>query len=82
MLAKVLLMLGILSAGIVYGVDVFFAVVGRPALAASSDAALANVMGHLHKTADARMPVFGVLGVLATLALIVVTQVGTTASWH
>ncbi len=81
MLANVLLILSILSAGVVYGVDVFFAVVGRPALAASNDAAIANVMGHLHKTADARMPVFGILGVLSTLAFAIVIQVGTTASW-
>ncbi len=81
LLANALLILSILSAGVVYGVDVFFAVVGRPALAVSHDAAIANVMGHLHKTADARMPVFGILGVLATLSFAIVTQVGTTASW-
>lgn len=81
MLANALLILSILSAGVVYGVDVFFAVVGRPALKVSDDAAIANVMGHIHKTADARMPFFGVLGIMTTLALAIVSQFGTTASW-
>jgi hypothetical protein len=80
MLANVLLILAILSAGVVYGVDVFFAVVGRPALAASEDKAIANVMGHLHKIGDARMPIFGVLGILTTLGA-VISQIGTRSSW-
>jgi hypothetical protein len=81
MFANTLLILAILSAGVVYGVDVFFAIVGRTALAASDDAAIANVMGHIHQTADARMPLFGVLAVLATLAFAIAAQLGTTASW-
>ncbi|OKH53977.1 hypothetical protein NIES2101_09280 [Calothrix sp. HK-06] len=81
LLANTLLILAIMSAGVVYGVDVFFAVVGRSALAASDDGAIANVMGHIHKTADARIPLFGVLGVLATLAFAIVAHLGTIASW-
>ncbi|MBD3885012.1 DUF1772 domain-containing protein [Phormidium tenue FACHB-886] len=81
MLASGLLMLAILSVGVVYGVDVFFAVVGRPALAVSDAVAIANIMGHLHKVADARMPVFGVLGVLATATFAILIPLGTTASW-
>ena len=81
MLLNSLLVLAILSAGVIYGVDVFFAVVGRSALAASDDRAIANVMGHIHKTADARMPLFGVLGILATSAFAIAAQLGTPASW-
>ena len=80
MLLNSLLVLAILSAGVIYGVDVFFAVVGRSALASSDDRAIATVMGHIHKTADARMPLFGVLGILATSAFAIAAQLGTPAS--
>jgi hypothetical protein len=81
MLVNTLLIVAILSVGVVYGVDVFFAVVARSALAASDDGAIANIMGHIHRIADARMPLFGVLGVLATLAFAIATHLGTRASW-
>lgn len=81
MLADALLVLAILSAGVVYGADVFFAVVGRPALAASDEGAIANLMAHLHNVADARMPIFGALGMLTTAAFAVVSGVGTPSSW-
>lgn len=73
--------LAVLSTGVVYGVDVFFAVIGRRALTESSDAAIADVMGHLHQVADARMPIFGVIGLLATIALAAVFPIGTLISW-
>lgn len=62
-----LLLVSVLSTGVLYGTDVFFAVVGRDALAKSSTACLADVVAHLHEVADERMPVFGVLGLVATL---------------
>jgi hypothetical protein len=73
--------LAVLSTGVVYGVDVFFAVIGRRALTESSDVAIADVMGHLHQVADARMPIFGVTGLLATIALATVYPIGTPANW-
>jgi hypothetical protein len=71
----------VLSTGVVYGVDVFFAVIGQRALTESSDAAIADVMGHLHQVADARMPIFGVTGLLATIAFAIVSPIGTPAHW-
>ena len=62
----------ILALGVVYGTDMFFAVVARPALAHVSEASLTEVMGRLHEYADRRMPIFGVLGMLCTLGLIAV----------
>lgn len=76
-----LLVLAVLSTGVIYGVDVFFAMIGRRALAESSDTAIADVMGRLHQVADARMPIFGVIGLLATIAVAVVSPIGTTTSW-
>jgi Domain of unknown function (DUF1772) len=79
-LPNALLVLAIVAVGVVYGVDVFFAVVGRRALAHSSDPAIAEVMGRFHEVADARMPVFGVSGVLATIAFVIVVGLGTVPS--
>lgn len=55
----------VLSTGVVYGTDVFCAMVMRPALARVNDGALVAVMGHVHRYGDRRMPVPGVLGVIA-----------------
>lgn len=73
--------LAVLCTGVVYGVDVFFAVIGRQALAESSDAAIVDVMGRIHQVADARMPIFGVTGLFATIAFAVVSPIGTPVSW-
>lgn len=81
LLLNVLLILAVLCVGVIYGVDVFFAVVGRTALAQSNETALTNVMGHIHETADAQMPVFGVVGILSTLAFSIVAGLGTLSSW-
>ncbi|MEM9807950.1 MAG: DUF1772 domain-containing protein [Cyanobacteria bacterium P01_D01_bin.56] len=73
--------LAVLCTGVVYGVDVFFAVIGRRALAESTDASIVDVMGRIHQFADTRMPVFGVTGLLATISFAVVSPVGTLVSW-
>ncbi len=77
----VILALALLSIGVVYGTDMFFAIIGRRALAMSSDAGIADVMGHIHEVGDVRMPVFGVLGILSTLAFLLLIGLGTIASW-
>ncbi len=55
--------------------------IGQRALAESDDAAIADVMGHLHQVADARMPIFGVTGLLATITLAAISPIGTPVSW-
>jgi hypothetical protein len=50
---------------VVYGTDVFGAIVQRPALARIDDRALLAVMGNIHRYGDQRMPIPGVLGVVA-----------------
>ncbi|HEX4560009.1 MAG TPA: DUF1772 domain-containing protein, partial [Mycobacterium sp.] len=47
------------------GTDVFCALVQRPALARVDDRALATVMGNVHRYGDRRMPIPGVLGIIA-----------------
>ncbi|RZK53077.1 MAG: hypothetical protein EOO59_12880, partial [Hymenobacter sp.] len=51
--------LALLSTGVVYGTDVFFALVARPALRRADEASLTRVLGHLHAVADVRMPWVG-----------------------
>ena len=78
--SEALVLIGLLSAGVVYGTDAFFAVVGRPALAQAKDSSLVDVMGHLHSYADARMPIFGVLGLGSAAALVFITGFESAAS--
>jgi hypothetical protein len=80
LLSDVLVMAGLLSSGVVYGTDVFFAVVGRTALARTSEGALTETMGRIHEVGDARMPLFGASALISTLALIFTTGLGTRAS--
>jgi hypothetical protein len=54
---------------------VFCAVVLRPALASLDDDALVAVTGRVHRYGDRRMPVPGVIGLLATAATAVLAGV-------
>jgi hypothetical protein len=65
-LAKLFALVAVLGTAVVYGTDVFCAMVQRPALARVDDRSLVAVMGNLHRYGDARMPVPGVLGVVAS----------------
>jgi hypothetical protein len=64
-LAKLFALIAVLGTAVVYGTDVFCAMVQRPALAHVDDQVLAAVMGNLHRYGDRRMPVPGVLGIAA-----------------
>jgi Domain of unknown function (DUF1772) len=77
----VLVSVALLSAGVIYGTDMFFAVVGRSALARVGDAGLTEVMGRLHEVGDARMPVFGAAALLTSLALVFTAGLGSAASF-
>jgi hypothetical protein len=61
-------LIAVLTTAIVYGTDVFCAIVLRPALASVDDRALVAVMGSVHRYGDRRMPVPGALGILAAVA--------------
>lgn len=67
-LAKMLAIISVLGTAVVYGTDVFCALVQRPALAAVDERALVAVMGQVHRYGDRRMPVPGVLGLVAAVA--------------
>jgi hypothetical protein len=68
-----LVALALLSTGVVYGTDVFFALVASSALRRADAASLTRVLGHLHAVADARMPPIGATALLSTAGLALAT---------
>ena len=64
-LARMAAVISILGTGVVYGTDVFCALVLRPALAVVDDRTLVAVTGSVHLYGDRRMPLPGVAGMLA-----------------
>jgi hypothetical protein len=57
--------LAALASAVVYGTDMFSALVLRPALAALDDSTLTQAAGRIHQYADQRMPVPGAASMLA-----------------
>jgi Domain of unknown function (DUF1772) len=60
--------LAALAAAVVYGTDMFAAVVLRPALATLDDSTLTQAAGRIHQYADRRMPLPGATSILAAAA--------------
>ena len=73
--AGVAALIAVLGTAVVYGTDVFCAMVQRPALALVDDAALVAVMGNVHLYGDRRMPLPGVVGIIAAAASAVLAAV-------
>jgi hypothetical protein len=69
MLVEVLAGLAILANAVIYGTDVFGAIVLRPAIAAVDDRVLTQLLGHIHRVADRRFPAIGAGGLIATVAM-------------
>jgi len=74
-LSQSLAIAAILANGVVYGTDVFCAIVLRPALANVGDAELTSVMGQVHRYGDRRMPIPGALGIVTALLSAIVAAV-------
>jgi hypothetical protein len=77
--ARIAALIAILSTGVVYGTDVFCALVQRPALARVDDRALTTVMGNVHRYGDRRMPIPGAVGIIAAATCAAVA--GITGRW-
>ena len=69
-------LVGILSTAVVFCTDMFFLTVGRPALRLASPSAGTEIMGFFHMFGDARMPIWGVLAILANFLLVVFSKSG------
>jgi Domain of unknown function (DUF1772) len=65
--ARLAIVIAMLGTAVIYGTDVFCALVQRPAVAAIDDRALVVVMGNVHRYGDRRLPVPGVIGMAAAL---------------
>ncbi|WP_190195320.1 anthrone oxygenase family protein [Streptomyces minutiscleroticus] len=77
-LADTAALIAVLGAAIIYGTDVFCALVLRPAASGASDASVADLLGRVHAYGDRRLPVPGVLAIVAT-ALATATDDSTPA---
>jgi hypothetical protein len=74
-LTAIVAIVGVLAAGVIYGTDAFCALVQRPALATIDDAMLTAVMGRIHQYGDRRLPVPGIIGILAAAVTATVATV-------
>ena len=66
--ARLAALIAVMGTAVVYGTDVFCAMVLRPALARVDDRALCAVTGFVHRYGDRRMPVPGAIGVVVAAA--------------
>jgi Domain of unknown function (DUF1772) len=73
--ARLAALIAVLGTAVVYGTDVFCAIVQRPAVAAVDDRALVAVMGNVHRYGDRRMPIPGAVGTVAAAAAAVLAAV-------
>lgn len=69
----------ILANAVIYGTDVFGAIVQRPALSAVDDRVLTQTMGHIHRVADRRLAAFSIGGLIA--AVVTAALTGATGQW-
>jgi Domain of unknown function (DUF1772) len=63
-------LVGIAGTGVIYGTDVFGALVLCPAAAEATDSSVADLMGRIHEYGDRRMPAPGVAALVATAAVL------------
>jgi hypothetical protein len=73
--ALVAALIAVVSTGVVYGTDVFCAVVQRPALARVDDATLTAIMGNVHRFGDRRLPIPGILGIIGSATACVLAAI-------
>jgi hypothetical protein len=66
--SQALAFLAILAVGVIYGTDIFSALVLRPAMAALTDPELTQAAGRIHEYGDQRLPLPGAAGTVAAAA--------------
>lgn len=77
-LAEISALVAVFSTAIIYGTDLFCALVLRPAASGASDASVADLLGRVHEYGDRRLPLPGVLSII-TAALAAATTDSTPA---
>jgi hypothetical protein len=78
-LIEIIAVLAILATAVIYGTDVFGAIIQRPALAAVDDRTLTQVMGQVHRVADRRLTAFSIGGLIA--AAVTAALAAATGHW-
>jgi hypothetical protein len=71
--ATAAVLLACLGTGVIYGTDVFCALVLRPAAAAAREASIADLVGRIHHFGDRRLPVPGITAIVAAGTALAVT---------
>jgi hypothetical protein len=64
-LATIAALVAIAAAAVIYGTDVFAALILRPAAAGAADASVADLLGRVHEYGDRRLPAPGAVSVIA-----------------
>jgi hypothetical protein len=59
-------LVAIVTAALIYGTDLFCALVLRPAAHGAADSSVADLLGRVHEYGDHRLPVPGAISLLAT----------------
>ena len=67
---------GLISTAVIFGTDMFFLTVGRPALKLAPQSTATELMGFIHLFGDRRMPIWGILAMFSNLFLILVSRSG------
>ena len=80
-LSRLLAAIAVLASAVIYGTDVFCAVVLRPAAAGARETSIADLVGRIHHYGDRRLPIPGITAIVAAAAALVATTDSTTR-WH
>jgi Domain of unknown function (DUF1772) len=73
---QILAVLAILANAVIYGTDVFGALIQRPALAAVDNRTLIQAMGNVHRVADRRLAAFTIGGLVLAAGTTAVAALG------
>ncbi|MFS8202214.1 DUF1772 domain-containing protein [Streptomyces sp. CWNU-52B] len=65
-LADIAALVAVFSAALIYGTDLFCALVLRPAASGAADSSVADLLGRVHEYGDRRLPLPGVLSIIGT----------------
>jgi hypothetical protein len=68
-LIEILAGIAILANAVIYGTDVFGAIILRPAVASVDDRTLTQLLGRIHRIADRRFPTIGAAGLIASVPM-------------
>jgi hypothetical protein len=66
---EVLAGLASLANAVMYGTEVFGAIVLRPAVAGVDDRTFTQLLGHIHRIAERRFPAIGAVGLMSAVAM-------------